>query len=143
MGGKTTRALDIQMRNPEKTLYIMLLPETNIKMLIDKYIRGYDYDVVIIDEFLGACEKKLSDVRGLVMNLLNRVKKIILFSTPDKLYDPAEDKDEMRMKFLSGEDVKVVIKTFNPGVFCRAEWYYKQCMPEETFLRQIKGHLYR
>jgi hypothetical protein len=143
MGGKTTRALDIQMRNPEKTLYIMLLPETNIKMLIDKHIRGYDYDIVIIDEFLWACEKKLSDVRGLVMNLVNRVKKIILFSTPDKLYDPVEDRDEMRMKFLSGEDVKVVIKTFNPGVFCRAEWYYKQCMPEETFLRQIKGHLYR
>lgn len=143
MGGKTTRALDIQMRDPEKTLYIRLLPETDIKMLMEKHIYGYRYDVIIVDEFLAACEKRLSDVRELMMKIKDRVKKIILFSTPDKLYDPNVDKEELKLKFLAGDDVKVVMKNFNPGAFCRAEWYYKQCMPDETFQRQIKGHLYK
>jgi hypothetical protein len=66
------------------------------------------------------------------------VKNIILFSTPDKLYDPVTDEDEM--KFLIGDDVRARLKNFNPDSFYRDERYYRAYMSEETYLIEIKGH---
>lgn len=94
--GKTTKARELQMEDPENTL-LFLLGKNGDSYRDGLSLRGFRFKRVIFDEFLLVCskkEKKEHLVRFYewicydIMNSLEQDGEIIFISTSDKLYDP-------------------------------------------------------
>lgn len=93
--GKTTKAKELQMEDPENTLLFTLGKMGESYRLLS--LRGSRYKRIIFDEFLLVCsrkEKKEDLVKFYdwilceVIPVLEQDGELILISTSDKLYDP-------------------------------------------------------
>jgi hypothetical protein len=107
--GKSTTAQKLQNLDPENTLLIEVQSSTNLDLIYKKFIKGCKFKKIIIDNFLNLYSNKKNEVNKFVQYIKsNSVEEIILFSTPDRLYNKNEDKKELKEKFLDGSEVEVI-----------------------------------
>ena len=162
--GKTSKAEEIQMDDPDNIVIIKCYPVPSIDYLI-KVLHGRNYKKVIFDEFLHFASDRHYD-RDLLLNLLVKVKceELILFSTQDKPYNlmsimlvgivkhPKYLKDysldldgikgtikEYDDKFLNPSEVDIVKTNFGQPMSFEDKRKYKTEMPPDIYKAQILG----
>jgi hypothetical protein len=164
--GKTSKAEEIQMEDPDNIIIIKCYPIPSIEYLM-KILHGRSYKKVIFDEFLHFASDRHYD-RDSLMMLLVRVKceELILFSTQDRLYNemsmmltgiiehPEFLKDyklsmnldeikktieEYNSKFLNPSKVDIIRTDFNNPMLPIDRQRYKREMPADIYKAQILG----
>lgn len=164
--GKTSKAEEIQMEDPENIVIIKCYPIPSIEILTN-ILHGRRFEKVIFDEFLHFASDRYYD-RDLLLKLLVRVKceELILFSTQDRLYNemsmmlvgiiehPEFLKDyplsmglneikrvieEYNNKFLNPSKVDIIKTNFGYPMSFQDKRRYKLEMPSDIYKAQILG----
>jgi len=140
--GKTTKAQEIQLNDPENTLLIEVLDSTDIERIYEKHIKGCRFKTIVIDNFLKLYNKKRGDVNKIMQKMKAHSEEIILFSTPDKLYDKKTDKEELKSKFLDGKSAQVIYEKFYPGMSKNDRAILTSSLPASDFESKVLGVIF-
>ena len=137
-------ARNIQSVDPENTLLIEAKEDTNLEEIYDLFIKGFKFRTVVIDDFLYLYKNKSNKVRKFINNLQkNNVEEIILFSTPDKLYDKHEDEKELKKKFLDSSEAEVIQRELYNGISKNERMIFTAKFKSEEFQTKVLGVLYQ
>ena len=141
--GKSTAAQKLQNLDPENTLLIEVYNDTNLTLINQNYIKGCKFKTVIIDNFLKLYKNKKNCVRRFIDYLKkNDVEEIILFSTPDRLYDINMDERELRDKFLDPSEVDIKQSSFYQGLTKSDRTNLISILGANEFETKVLGALY-
>ena len=141
--GKSTMAQKLQNLDPEETLLIEARDSTDLDMIYENHIKGCIFKKVIIDNFLKLYQNKKNCVRKIIkLFKKNGTQEIILFSTPDRLYDEHIDKSELKKKFLDRTEVEIINKEFYGGLSVHDRMVFTSTLSAQDFQSKILGVLY-
>jgi hypothetical protein len=141
--GKSTTAQQLQKLDPENILLIEVYDGTDLDVIREKFIPDCKFKTIIIDNFLKLYRNKKNCVRKFINFLKKKnVEEIILFSTPDRLYDISMDKKEIKRKFLDSSEVEVLQKEFYGGLSVNDRMVFTSTLSPAEFETKILGVLY-
>ena len=141
--GKSIAAQKMQNLNPEETLLIEVDTTTDLNLIYEKFVKDYKFKKIIIDNFLKLFSNKKNQVKKFIKYIKScGVEEIVLYSTPDHLYNKVTDKKELADKFLIGDDVEVIQDEFYHGLSTVDRMALTSLLRANDFQTKVLGALY-
>lgn len=138
MGGKTTKAEELLMDDPDGSLLIVPDNNTDMEIVYDAYIKNHTFTTIIIDEFIWMYNN--SECPSWIMDcVLSCTDRLVLFSTPDRIYDPATDLLDMRNRFLTSDVARVMCTKFYDAIGLDVKMKLIRYLPNEVFESKVLG----